>query len=347
MAVFVYGPDISPSTTMRTRLLLPGIVLLGLGFLTASCTAESRETAEGRDSAVQEHAPSPYEDPDSTSEGHDNTSSTMPLTAEALLAALLANAGATVGGSDADSTNIAPLGSCSYFNPRIIDYYRAWEDFALPSVAAVAGGDSDALSAAMQANPDERPFRNIPLVLASYTGCTELMLLLVEIGNDVNEPGTTTPLQAAATSRNLAAVQLLLDHGADPNLASDYESGRSLDAAAYYDWPEAIELLLDAGADLNATDIYGSTALQAAGVSNSVAAATVLLDAGIEFSAHDLKDAILSDSAEFLRLLVDRGDINRISDAERTQLADDARAGADPVLSPNSTEIIAMLEPDE
>jgi ankyrin repeat protein len=78
-----------------------------------------------------------------------------------------------------------------------------------------------------------------------------------------------TPLMRAARTNDLPVMRLLLDHGADANLATRNFMTALLFAAAGggrvrasdHDQIESLTLLLDAGADINAFDTSGATAL--------------------------------------------------------------------------------------
>jgi ankyrin repeat protein len=104
-----------------------------------------------------------------------------------------------------------------------------------------------------------------PFLMAARGGDTELMRLLVELGADPllpNEDGTT-PLMAAAgvgtqspgedagaPPEALAAVQLALELGNDPN-AVDKNGNTAMHGAAFKQLPEVVTLLAEKGADVN------------------------------------------------------------------------------------------------
>jgi ankyrin repeat protein len=101
--------------------------------------------------------------------------------------------------------------------------------------------------------------------------------LLADFAGDVNRPDPVgvTPLMVAAEMRNIDAVKVLLEKGADVNAVSISDSPRlrvrngkvktgaftPLIMAATYGRPELVKLLLDAGADVNAVDVRGMTPL--------------------------------------------------------------------------------------
>jgi len=88
-------------------------------------------------------------------------------------------------------------------------------------------------------------------------------------------------LYEAAAAGNVAEVRANLAAGVDPNqIASNGEP--PLHFAAASGNPRATDLLLQAGADINAPDVrYGCTALNAAAVKGDVATAQLLLESGI------------------------------------------------------------------
>jgi ankyrin repeat protein len=94
------------------------------------------------------------------------------------------------------------------------------------------------------------------------------------LGNANLVPGST-PFMKAATTSDVRMLRLLLEHGADPNIAT--QNGTTpLMAAAGLNWAEisslgteddtleAMKLMLDRGADVNAANNNGETALHGA-----------------------------------------------------------------------------------
>ena len=76
-------------------------------------------------------------------------------------------------------------------------------------------------------------------------------------GADVGHPGHcgATPLIAAIRQKNEAMFELLLEHGADPDLTDDFNH-TALHAAAQYDWPYAVGKLIELGVDLGRNPKY-------------------------------------------------------------------------------------------
>lgn len=98
-----------------------------------------------------------------------------------------------------------------------------------------------------------------PLMLASLKGLTDLCQKLIDKGADVNKPGWA-PLHYAATNGHLEVMRLLLEHHAYIDAGSPNAS-TPLMMAARYGTAAAVELLLDAGADPMLKNDRGMTAI--------------------------------------------------------------------------------------
>jgi len=112
------------------------------------------------------------------------------------------------------------------------------------------------------------------------------------------EPGATAFVRAAQSS-DVALMKLLLAHGADPKLASDF-GDTALTAAGGIGWVEgvtyerspkenveAVRMLLDLGLDPNAANKDGRTAIMGAALKGRNDVIQLLVDRGAKIDAHD------------------------------------------------------------
>ena len=105
------------------------------------------------------------------------------------------------------------------------------------------------------------------LIQAARSGSLDSMNHLLDTGADMNVPGPTgdgwnaTPLQHSILARQPDAVRLLLDRGANPDLAAGPGSPPPLILAAGDTDPTFVNLLLAHGADPSVEDESGVTAL--------------------------------------------------------------------------------------
>ena len=89
------------------------------------------------------------------------------------------------------------------------------------------------------------------------------------------------PLTAASGQGHVEVVRLLLEAGADKNLA-DNDGSTALMCAALWEKVEVMRLLLEAGADMNMADIDGNTALMHAAGEGNHGALRLLVEAGAD-----------------------------------------------------------------
>lgn len=123
------------------------------------------------------------------------------------------------------------------------------------------------------------------LVLAARKGDVEKVFELIKAGAQVNgrEASDTgeTPILAAATAGRLRVVEILIERGANVNLASK-AGATPLRTAAYAGYSDVVRLLLRAGAKPNAKDGMGWTPLLHASRNGHADVVKLLLEAGAD-----------------------------------------------------------------
>jgi ankyrin repeat protein len=94
----------------------------------------------------------------------------------------------------------------------------------------------------------------------------------------VIEPDGSTPLHCAAWKGNVAAVEALLDAGADIDAESqnDHYGTTPLHAAAHGNQKEVAAILIARGANLKAVNMHGRTPLDETAIHNATAVAKLL-----------------------------------------------------------------------
>jgi len=132
----------------------------------------------------------------------------------------------------------------------------------------------------------------------------------------VVEPAVETRWDQALRAKDMAAIDRLLDEGADPARTAAGQRTALMFASEHGD-PAIVDKLLAAGANVNARNQYNGTALMFAAKGGSVAVAGRLIDEGADVNAvADLGwTALLVSSAkgnvELSLLLINRGaDVN-------------------------------------
>jgi ankyrin repeat protein len=115
----------------------------------------------------------------------------------------------------------------------------------------------------------------------------------------LHEEGAT-PFLRASQSGDLAVMRLLLEHGADPTIATDDETTALMVAAGIgwvegvtYEWSsaqtlEVVNLLLGLGLPVNAQNLDGQTALMGAAHKGRNDVVQALVDHGADLALHDI-----------------------------------------------------------
>lgn len=157
---------------------------------------------------------------------------------------------------------------------------------------AVNGGHADVVRALLEAGADV----NVPagndgmtlLMLAAQRGDSSLVRLLLDAKADVDERdgfGNSALLQAVGSGK-ADAVELLLEHEADPNVSTQQNGATPLTAAAAGGATDIVRLLIAHGAHLNAREAaFGMTPLAVAAFKGEAATVRTLLDAGADPNA--------------------------------------------------------------
>ncbi|PMD30553.1 ankyrin [Hyaloscypha variabilis F] len=140
---------------------------------------------------------------------------------------------------------------------------------------------------------DVNGFHEQALARACGVSSTNIAKILLSSGANINVQGGLTKSQTyyvldeACLQGNSALVQLLLKHGANPNLESarHIEYGTPLQVASYFGHTDIVEILLANGANVNAlTCRKYSTALQCACAMGRTATCLVLLKHGADIN---------------------------------------------------------------
>ncbi len=170
---------------------------------------------------------------------------------------------------------------------------------------------------------------------AALEGYDEIAELLIAHGADVNLGESwvnETPLHVAAFQNRPNMVAILLEHGADPDRLSDWRGGYTpLQYAAITGSVEAIEALLAGGANPNSQNEFGRTPLLSAireiQAENLVETLAVLLEGGANPNLQDnsgdaaLHHAALASRVEIVPLLIEYGaDLDQRNNAGLTPL---------------------------
>jgi ankyrin repeat protein len=131
---------------------------------------------------------------------------------------------------------------------------------------------------------------------------------------DATDAGGNTALLWAIKSSDLNAAEILLGHGADPNICDKFRRS-PLHYAGRCAEPRLITRLIECGADIHKKSKWGSSALHFACVQggDEIAFSKLLLDAGLELEAmNDQNRTVLSEAAKYDRknmatFLLERG----------------------------------------
>lgn len=157
---------------------------------------------------------------------------------------------------------------------------------------AVTDGRGEQVAPMLEAHPDwverELFFGIRPLYRASVLGRSEVVQMLLESGADpkVATDRGSLPLHAASQNGHLAVAMMLIAHKSPLSLPD--ETGQTpLHLAIAHKQPKIMKELLKNGADVNAADVRGRTPLHLAAGLGRLDLVTPLVEAGAELSPLD------------------------------------------------------------
>ncbi|CAO2650642.1 Nn.00g019340.m01.CDS01 [Neocucurbitaria sp. VM-36] len=154
--------------------------------------------------------------------------------------------------------------------------------------AAIRRGDAELMKAKLDVGVDidrETDDGITALVISIMEEKIDITKLLLEQGADVHHRVSTLPPIVHAVMRNDCGpqlIQLLINHGANPNSISGPEQMNALHWAAVDGMVDALDFLISKGMDLNSTCSKGRTPLILAAENGHITVAKVLLAKGAE-----------------------------------------------------------------
>lgn len=150
-------------------------------------------------------------------------------------------------------------------------------------------------------SPDNgtEPFKNSPLCFACMYNRTDIALLLINAGADVNFPGFhgRTPLFYAADKGNIELAEALYKKGADVNYINKDGKNILMDIAIHKPGAEMVKWLISNGCDINHhyTKYTGDAAR--------------IFESRADYNKHRsiLKTAVYCDAVEMVKVLIEHG----------------------------------------
>lgn len=153
-----------------------------------------------------------------------------------------------------------------------------------PLASAVAQGDAAEIRRQLQTIDPDTPGTDGATLLVEAIGEQNLVGVraLLDGGADPNRAGGggETPVHAAAFVDDPAFLRVVLEHGGDPNVRNPVTGAPPLARAILGQNRSQVEMLLDAGAEPDLADNNGDTPLHVAARTNSGQTVLRLLEAG-------------------------------------------------------------------
>ena len=268
-----------------------------------------------------------------------------------LLGCLLAHAGcaaASPGPTPAPSTVSEPV--VGPVEPPVPQRGCGWVGAGTPTVTtppvvnAVIAGDSERLSGLLNrgANPNtiDASLSSTPLSIAAHSTCAAAVRLLLDAGADPNliAHGGEAPLTFAANVGDIDMVTMLLAGGADPSRIGGHGLLTPLHEAVGVGRASVVRLMLPHVSDIDAGIVHDANPLAA----EDIGVGTVL-----EFAVS------VEDREGYVRLLLEAGATPTITALYRAVQLGSAEsvtlllnAGAPMTLSPNETRTMAQVAID-
>ena len=172
-----------------------------------------------------------------------------------------------------------------------------------------------AFAAAMEENVwTEILLHSEPMQFAARFGNVPAVRALLKSGvgvNDIVDEWKSTALHHAAGWGHPAAVEILIEAGADLNMI-DSRGATPLGTACFEGQTTVLMLLINAGADVNLTGDTGETPLHIAAGKGREACAALLVQAGADLNARNLGDMTPHDIAVLYDDYEDREEIAKL-----------------------------------
>ncbi|HMQ85764.1 MAG TPA: ankyrin repeat domain-containing protein [Saprospiraceae bacterium] len=191
-------------------------------------------------------------------------------------------------------------------------------------------------------NIKEETNGNNPLALAAFYNRKDIVNLLIEHGADINiaDKIGARPIFAAIKKNNVEICNILLSKGADPNVKTFKYGDTPLIVAAMEGHLEIVKLLIENKADINIITNYGDTAIYHAVIKNNIDVIILLIKnkANINPSNKNecspLYTSCLEGNYEIAKILLENGALpNSIGYVEKTPLSAAAHQGNIEVLN--------------